>query len=74
MALLARLFAPWGVTHSTMTGLVDVSVLEADFHASQEAVARQGDHVRALKAEMKYGKVDRVSPLARARAMPPCCR
>lgn len=35
--------------------------LEQQFAAAQEAVGRQGDIVRSLKAELKDGKVDRVS-------------
>jgi len=40
---------------------VDVAKLEADVAQAQEAVARQGDVVRGLKAEMKDGRVVRVS-------------
>ena len=40
--------------------MIDVKVLEDEFHAAQEAVARQGDVVRSLKAQAKDGHVDRV--------------
>lgn len=41
--------------------MIDVSVLENEFHAAQEAVQHQGDVVRALKARAKDGEVERVS-------------
>ncbi len=40
---------------------VDVEKLEADVTQAHEAVARQGDIVRGLKAEMKDGRAVRVS-------------
>lgn len=40
---------------------VDVDKLEADVSQAHEAVARQGDIVRGLKAELKDGRVVRVS-------------
>ncbi len=40
--------------------MIDVSVLENEFHAAQEAVTRQGDVVRSLKAAVKDGKADKV--------------
>lgn len=44
--------------------MIDVSVLENEFHAAQEAVQHQGDVVRALKARAKDGEVERVSVAA----------
>lgn len=41
---------------------MDASVLETAFLAAQEGVGRQGDVVRSLKAQLKDGKVERVSP------------
>lgn len=35
--------------------------LEAEIQHQQELVTKQGDTVRALKAELKEGKIDRVS-------------
>ena len=46
--------------------MIDVKVLEDEFHAAQEAVARQGDVVRSLKAQAKDGHVDRVRRGGRA--------
>lgn len=40
--------------------MIDVKVLEDAFHAAQEAVQRQGDVVRSLKAQAKDGHVERV--------------
>jgi hypothetical protein len=40
---------------------MDSSVLETEFLVAQEAVGRQGDVVRSLKAQLKDGKVERVS-------------
>jgi hypothetical protein len=40
---------------------IDVEKLEADVTQAHEAVARQGDIVRGLKAELKDGRVVRVS-------------
>lgn len=40
--------------------MIDVSVLENEFHAAQEAVTRQGDVVRSLKAAVKDGKAEKV--------------
>lgn len=39
---------------------VSAADLEAEFLASQKAVAKQGDVVRALKAHQEDGKVERV--------------
>ncbi|KAI7843806.1 hypothetical protein COHA_002704 [Chlorella ohadii] len=39
--------------------MIDPKVLEDEFHAAQEAVARQGDVVRSLKAQAKEGHVER---------------
>lgn len=38
-----------------------VEELQKALEAAQEAVTKQGDTVRSLKAELKDGKVDRVS-------------
>ena len=40
---------------------VDVAALEDALQKAQEAVTRQGDMVRGLKAELKDGRVVRVS-------------
>ena len=45
-----------------MANGTDIAALEAAVAAAQEAVTRQGDIVRGLKAEVKYGKVVMVSP------------
>ena len=39
----------------------DHTALETEFHDAQAAVAKQGDTVRSLKADVKDGKADRVS-------------
>lgn len=39
----------------------EVAALEQDVNQAQEAVQRQGDIVRGLKAELKDGRVERVS-------------
>ncbi|KAL4457919.1 hypothetical protein ABPG75_012784 [Micractinium tetrahymenae] len=39
--------------------MIDASVLETEFHAAQEAVTRQGDVVRSLKAAVKDGKAEK---------------
>ena len=39
---------------------MDTSVLENEFLLAQEAVGKQGDVVRSLKAQLKDGKVERV--------------
>jgi hypothetical protein len=44
---------------------MDAGVLETAFLAAQEEVGRQGDVVRSLKAQLKDGKVERVSPFCR---------
>lgn len=57
--------------------IVDTAVLETEFHTAQEAVQHQGDSVRALKAQLKDGSVQRVSramgarPRTAAGRMPP---
>jgi hypothetical protein len=38
----------------------DATTLEHEFLAGQELVAKQGDIVRSLKANLKDGKVERV--------------
>lgn len=59
-------------------------MLEKDFHLAQEAVAHQGDTVRALKAAVKDGKAEKVGTLCikreagwtvivHAGAVPPAC-
>ena len=40
---------------------MDAGVLETAFLQAQETVGRQGDIVRSLKAQLKDGKVERVS-------------
>jgi hypothetical protein len=40
--------------------MADPQALHAAVQTAQEAVTRQGDTVRALKAQLKEGKVERV--------------
>lgn len=57
-SIFRRLSGP--IAQSVLT-MIDVSVLETEFHAAQEAVTRQGDVVRSLKAAVKDGKAEKVS-------------
>ena len=54
----ASLLSAVGIASSSK---MDSSVLETEFLVAQEAVGRQGDVVRSLKAQLKDGKVERVS-------------
>ena len=40
--------------------MADAAALEAEFTRAQEEVVKQGDVVRALKAELKDGRADKV--------------
>ena len=50
----------------------DATTLEHEFLAGQELVAKQGDIVRSLKANLKDGKVERVGLFFFGRAAPAC--
>lgn len=56
--------------------MINTELLEQAFLAAQEAVQKQGDTVRSLKASLKDGKVERVrATRARGSIVPPCpCR
>ena len=45
------------------TAVPDNASLEQDLVVAQAAVTKQGDTVRSLKASLKEGKADKVSPI-----------